>query len=314
MSTPAVTDLQDLIIIGTGPAGHTAAIYAARADLDLLVFEGSQPGGQLTTTTEVENFPGFPQGITGPELMANMKQQSERFGTKYLPTNIVKANLQARPFVLEDQNGAKYAARALIIATGASAKYLGLPEEMSLIGKGVSACATCDGFFYRNQIVHIVGGGDTALEEANFLTKFAKKVYVVHRRDSFRASKPLQQRTFDNPKIEILWNTGVVEIVANAQGVYALKVENLQTKEVYQRETNGLFVAIGHTPNTKFLAGQLALDDQGYIITQGHFPDTSIPGVFACGDVQDHYYRQAISAAGSGCQAALRAERFLATN
>lgn len=300
-----------VVIIGSGPAGYTAALYASRANLNPLVIEGHEPGGQLTTTTDVDNFPGFPEGIMGPELMANMKKQTVRFGTEYLQTHVTAVDLSKRPFKITCENGDEMMAESVIISTGASAKYLGLPNEKELIGKGVSACATCDGFFYRDQIVHIVGGGDTAMEEATFLTKFAKKVYVVHRRDSLRASKPMQERAFNNEKIEFVWNSAVSEIIADDTGVTSIKVTNTETGEVTERPTNGLFMGIGHTPNTGFLNGQIDTDEHGFIITKGEHPDTNIPGVFACGDVQDSYYRQAISAAGSGCQAAIRAERFL---
>jgi thioredoxin reductase (NADPH) len=300
-----------VVIIGSGPAGYTAALYASRADLNPLVILGHEPGGQLTTTTDVENFPGFPDGIMGPELMEKMKQQAARFGTEYLSTMVTKVDLTSRPFAVTTEKGDVIHAETLIISTGASAKYLGLPNEKELIGRGVSACATCDGFFYRNRIVHVVGGGDTAMEEANFLTKFASKVFVIHRRDTLRASKAMQQRAFDNPKIEFLWNTGVEEILHNETGVTGIKIKNFETNEITTRETDGLFMAIGHTPNTSFLAGQIDLDAHGFIRTHAPHPDTNIPGVFACGDVQDSYYRQAISAAGSGCMAAMRAERFL---
>ncbi|MCT4641330.1 MAG: thioredoxin-disulfide reductase [Bacteriovoracaceae bacterium] len=306
-------ELKDVVIIGSGPAGYTAAIYASRADLKPLVIEGHEPGGQLTTTTDVENFPGFSDGIMGPELMTTMKKQAQRFGTEFLSTMVTNVDLQNRPFTIECENGDKFQAKSVIISTGASAKYLGLPNEKELIGKGVSACATCDGFFYRNQIVHVVGGGDTAMEEAMFLSKFATKVYLLHRRDKLRASKPMQQRVFDNPKIEIIWNTQVSEILFNETGVTGLKVKDTVTGEETERETNGLFMGIGHKPNTDFLKGQITLDDHGFIIT-GEHPDTNVPGVFACGDVQDSYYRQAISAAGTGCMAAIRAERFLEEN
>ena len=300
------------VIIGTGPAGLTAAIYASRADLQPLVLEGHQPGGQLTTTTEVDNFPGFAEGVMGPDLMINMKKQAERFGTEFLSTQASKIDLSKQPFKITCENGELIEASTIIISTGASAKYLGLPNEKSLIGKGVSACATCDGFFYRDQIVHLVGGGDTAVEEALFLTKFAKKVYLVHRRDKLRASKPMQAKAFSNDKLEMVWNSSVEEILADdARGVYAIKVKNSKTGEVTERETNGLFMAIGHTPNTSFLDGQIKLDEHGFIVTEGKHPDTSVAGVFACGDVQDPYYRQGISAAGSGCQAAIRTERYL---
>ncbi len=302
-----------LIIIGSGPAGYTAALYASRADLKPLVIEGHEPGGQLTTTTEVDNFPGFPEGIMGPELMANMKKQTVRFGTEYLTSLVTDLDTSKRPFTLKTENGQEFTADTIILATGASAKYLGLANEKSLIGRGVSACATCDGFFYRDRVVHVVGGGDTAMEEANFLTKFASKVYVVHRRDSLRASKPMQQRAFDNPKIDFVWDSEVTEIIANDAGVNSIKVRNLITGEETTRETDGLFMGIGHKPNTDFLKGKIELDDHGFIVTGKH-PDTSVPGIFACGDVQDSYYRQAISAAGSGCMAAIRAEKFLEEN
>ncbi len=305
-------ETKKVIIVGSGPAGYTAALYASRASLEPLVIEGMEPGGQLTTTTDVENFPGFPEGVMGPELMSKMKAQAERFGTQYLSTYVNDVDLSKRPFKVTCDNGNEYLAETLIISTGASAKYLGLPNEMELIGKGVSACATCDGFFYRDKVIHVVGGGDTAMEEATFLTKFASKVYVLHRRDTLRASKAMQERAFKNEKIEFLWNTEVEEILFDDTGVTGLRVKNNQTGEVSERATDGFFLAIGHKPNTDFLKGQIKVDDSGYIIpTNPPHPDTNIPGVFACGDVQDHYYRQAISAAGSGCMAAIRAERFL---
>lgn len=305
-------ETKKVIIVGSGPAGYTAALYAARASLNPLVIEGAQPGGQLTTTTDVENFPGFPEGVMGPDLMNNMKKQTERFGTEYLSTFVKDVDLSKRPFKVTCENGKEFLAETLIISTGASAKYLGLPNEMELIGKGVSACATCDGFFYRNKVIHVVGGGDTAMEEATFLTKFASKVYVIHRRDSLRASKAMVDRAMKNEKIEFLWNTEVEEILFDDSGVTGLRVKNNQTNEVTNRDTDGFFLAIGHQPNTGFLKGQIKTDEQGYIVpTNAPHPDTNVPGVFACGDVQDHYYRQAISAAGSGCMAAIRAERFL---
>ncbi len=304
---------RELIIIGSGPAGYTAAVYASRANLSPLLIEGSEPGGQLTTTTDVENFPGFPDGIMGPDLMMGMKKQAERFGTEFLNTMVTSADLSKRPFKITCANGDSFETETVIISTGASAKYLGLPNEKELIGRGVSACATCDGFFYKNQIVYVVGGGDTAMEEAMFLSKFASEVTIVHRRDSFRASKPMQERVFNNPKIKVLWDHEVVEIIADNAGVNSIKVKNTKDGEETIKETNGLFMGIGHTPNTKFLGDQVTLDKAGFIVT-GEHPDTNIPGVFACGDVQDSYYRQAISAAGSGCMAAMRAERFLEDN
>lgn len=303
-----------VIIIGSGPAGYTAALYASRADLSPLVIQGQEPGGQLTTTTDVENFPGFPQGVMGPELMEMMKKQAERFGTTFKTSYVQNVDLQARPFKVECADGETLFAKTLIISTGASAKYLGLPDEKELIGKGVSACATCDGFFFRDKIIHVVGGGDTAMEEATFLTKFAQKVFVVHRRDELRASKAMQQRAFDNPKIEFIWDSEVQKIHSDQQGVNAIDVKNLKTGEVEKRQTDGLFLAIGHTPNTSFLKGQIETDDHGFIITKGKHPDTNVEGVFACGDVQDSFYRQAITAAGSGCMAAMKAEKFLEEN
>jgi thioredoxin reductase (NADPH) len=303
-----------VIIVGSGPAGHTAAIYASRANLSPLVIEGHEPGGQLTTTTEVENFPGFIDGIQGPELMESMKKQAQRFGTEYINDFVSKVDLSNRPFKLSTESGKEFSTDTLILATGASAKYLGLPNEKELIGRGVSACATCDGFFYKEKIVHIVGGGDTAMEEATFLTKFASKVYVLVRRDVLRASKAMIDRANANKKIEFIWNTSVDEILFDASGVTGLKVKNSQSGETIERKTDGFFLAIGHTPNTSFLDGQIDCDDHGFINTEGVHPDTNIPGVFACGDVQDSYYRQAISAAGSGCMAAMRSEKFIEEN
>jgi thioredoxin reductase (NADPH) len=303
-------DRRKVIIIGTGPAGLTAAIYAGRADLKPLVLEGHEPGGQLTLTTEVENFPGFENGVMGPELMSTMKKQAARFGAEFKALMCTNVDLQKRPFTVTASDGETYLADTVIISTGASAKWLGLPNEKELTGRGVSTCATCDGFFYRDKIVHIVGGGDTAMEDATFITKFAKKVYVVHRKDSLRASKPMQDRAMNNPKIEFIWDTVVNEIKSNQSGVSGIVVENLKTGKKEERMTDGLFYAIGHTPNTSFLKGQLELDAHGFIKTKNG-PETNIPGVFACGDVQDSYYRQAITAAGSGCQAAIKAERFL---
>ena len=307
-------DKKDVVIVGTGPAGLTAALYTARACLSPIVIEGHEPGGQLTLTTEVENFPGFPEGVMGPKLMDDMKKQAGRFGAEFLPTMVTEVDLSARPFAVTCQNGAKFYAQTLIISTGASARFLGLDHEKELTGRGVSTCATCDGFFYRDQVVHVVGGGDTAMEEATFLTKFASKVYVVHRRETLRASKPMQQRAQENPKIEFVWNSEVVELHYNDDGLNAISVRNTQSGEVTKRDTDGLFYGIGHTPNTGFLQGKVECDDHGFILTRGGHPDTNMPGVFACGDVQDSYYRQAITAAGSGCQAAMRAERFLEQN
>lgn len=303
-------DCKELIIIGSGPAGLTAAIYASRANLRPLILEGGTPGGQLTTTTEVENFPGFPEGITGPDLMENMKKQAAKFGSKFETTKVTSVDLSASPFKISCENGDEYSAKSIIISTGASAKYLGLPNEKELIGRGVSACATCDGFFYRDKIVHVAGGGDTAMEEAEFLTNFASKVYIVHRRDELRASKPMQQKAFDNPKIEILWDTVIEEILADEGGVIGLKVKNVKSGEITERQTDGLFMGIGHNPNTEFLNGQIELDDHGFIKTN-NATATNVNGVFACGDVQDPVFRQAISAAGTGCMAAMQAEKYL---
>ncbi len=299
----------DMIIIGTGPSGLTAAIYAARADLKLVVLEGHEPGGQLTLTTEVDNFPGFPQGVMGPELIGNMKDQAKRFGAEFIQEVATSVDFSSRPFTIKTDNNT-YTAKTVIISTGASAKFLGLAHEKELTGKGVSTCATCDGFFYRNKIVHVVGGGDTAMEDANFLSKFAEKVYIVHRKETLRASKPMQERSFKNPKIEFIWNTEVKEILFNESGVTGILVENNVTKEITERKTDGLFYGIGHTPNTHFLEGKITTDHEGFIKTINDV-ETNIPGVFACGDVKDSYYRQAITAAGSGCQAAIKAERYL---
>ncbi|MEB3245006.1 MAG: thioredoxin-disulfide reductase [Vampirovibrionales bacterium] len=302
-------------IIGSGPAGYTAAIYAARANLSPVMFQGLQPGGQLTITTDVENFPGFPEGILGPDLMEMMKKQAERFETKVLFETVNEVDLSARPFTLKTDNGA-YTADTVIISTGASAKLLGLEAEKRLMGHGVSACATCDGFFFRGKQVAIVGGGDSAMEEANFLTRFCDKVTVIHRRETLRASKIMQERAMANPKIEFVYNAGVKDILGDKEsGVRALVLETLKdgkpTGETREFETQGLFVAIGHEPNTKLFQGQLDLDPTGYIIVTPGTSLTKIPGVFACGDAQDHRYRQAITAAGSGCMAAMDAEKYL---
>jgi thioredoxin reductase (NADPH) len=303
-------ETRKVIIIGTGPAGLTAAIYAARADLKPLVLEGPEPGGQLTLTTEVENFPGFVDGVMGPELMMNMKKQAQRFNAEFSAVLATDVDFSKRPFKVTTSKNETFFAESVIISTGASAKWLGLANEKELTGRGVSTCATCDGFFYRDKIVHVVGGGDTAMEDATFITKFAKKVYIVHRKDTLRASKPMQERALKNPKIEFIWDTAVSEIHSNEHGVSGITVENLKTGKKENRPTDGLFYAIGHTPNTAFMKGQIHLDDHGFIKTVNG-PETNIPGVFACGDVQDSYYRQAITAAGSGCQAAIKAERFL---
>ncbi|MAA79328.1 MAG: thioredoxin-disulfide reductase [Deltaproteobacteria bacterium] len=302
--------VEDVIICGTGPAGYTAALYTARANLNPLVFDGIQPGGQLTITTDVENYPGFEEGIMGPELMEVMRKQVERFGTRFVMDSIIEAKLDVHPFELKDSFGRSYKTKTLIIATGASARYLGLENETRLQGYGVSACATCDGFFYRGLEVAVVGGGDSACEEANFLTKFATTVHLLVRRDEMRASKIMQDRVINNPKIKIHWNTEVLDVLGEKE-VTGIKIINNKTQESKDLTLQGFFLAIGHTPNSAPFVSWLDHDDNGYLITQPDSTLTNIPGVFACGDVQDHTYRQAVTAAGSGCKAALDAERFL---
>lgn len=304
-----------VVIIGSGAAGLTAAIYAARAELRPLVIEGLQPGGQLTITTDVENFPGFADGILGPELMDQMRRQAERFGTEFQVSYVTRVDLSSRPFrIYTDISPIE--ADALIIASGASAKWLGIPGEapvpMGLGGAGVSACATCDGFFFKGKRVAVIGGGDTAMEEATFLTRFASSVTVIHRRDTLRASKIMQEKAFSNGKIRFIWNTEVTEMLGTREtGVTGVRLRNIITGGESIFNCEGVFVAIGHQPNTELFRGQLALDGLGYIITNGRTMETSVPGVFACGDVQDPSYRQAITAAGTGCVAAIDAERFL---
>ncbi|MCA9515357.1 MAG: thioredoxin-disulfide reductase [Myxococcales bacterium] len=303
-------DTENVIIIGSGPAGLTAAIYTARANLRPLVFEGLQPGGQLTITTEVENFPGFVHGIQGPELMDVMRQQAERFGSRHQYEFVDKVDLSKRPFEVT-VGGTTHKSHALIIATGASARWLGVPGEEQFMGRGLSTCATCDGFFFRDKEIFVVGGGDSAMEEAHFLTRFAKKVTLVHRRDSFRASKIMQDRVFENPKIEILWNKAIAAYLSkDGQTVSGARLVDTVTHEETEVPVDGIFIAVGHTPNTGFLEGQVALDDHGYVLLNGP-TKTNVDGVFACGDVADTRYRQAITAAGNGCQAAMDVEKWL---
>jgi len=300
-----------VIILGSGPAGLTAAIYTARASLSPLIIHGPLAGGQLTTTTDVENFPGFPEGIMGPDLMQIMEQQATRFGTTVAVDTIVKANLSQRPFTLTGQSGT-YTCDSLIISTGAAPKYIGAKNERELLGYGVSTCATCDGAFFRNKVIAVVGGGDSACEEASFLTRFASKLYLIHRRDSLRASKIMQQRVFNNPKIEVLWNKGVLSVEGSKKdGVTGLTLQDTITKEESLLPADALFVAIGHTPNSSLFQGQLDMDENGYLLHKPDSAETTIPGVFVSGDVQDHVFRQAITAAGSGCMAAIGAERWL---
>ncbi|WP_114378318.1 thioredoxin-disulfide reductase [Paenibacillus prosopidis] len=299
------------IIIGTGPAGLTSAIYLARANMEPLVIEGWQPGGQLTTTTEVENFPGFPEGILGSELMSNMRKQAQRFGATFKTGSVKSVDFSKRPYTLNVEGIGEMQAESIIISTGASAKYLGIPGEQENIGRGVSTCATCDGFFFRGKKIIVVGGGDSAMEEAVFLTRFASEVRLVHRREDLRASKIMQDRARANDKIVWSLNRTPLEVTASGMGLKGLKVRNNETGEEELLEADGVFVTIGHTPNTGFLGGQIDTDEQGYIIVKPGTSETNIPGVYACGDVQDRTYRQAITAAGSGCMAALDCERFL---
>jgi thioredoxin reductase (NADPH) len=314
--------IENVVILGTGPAGLTAAIYAARANLQPLCVEGTQPGGQLTITTEVENYPGFPNGIQGPELMENFRKQAERFGTRFKQGDVQAVDLSGKAthsthtpghkplYSLTLANGEVIHTKTLIISTGASAKLLGLANEKRLMGRGVSACATCDGFFFKNQDIAVVGGGDTALEEATYLTRFAKSVTLLHRREAFRASKIMQDKALSNPKIKVIWNTAVEDVIG-ADEVVGLKLKDTKTGTDSELKVSGFFVAIGHQPNTNLFKGALDMNDAGYLVIQPGSTKTKLPGVFAAGDVADHVYRQAVSAAGTGCMAAIDAERYL---
>jgi thioredoxin reductase (NADPH) len=307
-----MTDTRKTLILGSGPAGYTAAIYAARANLEPILLAGNQPGGQLTITNDVENYPGYPNGIMGPEMMQHFRDQAARFGTVIKDVMATKVDMSARPFTVEDQNGEVYTSETLIISTGASALYLGLENETKLQGRGVSACATCDGFFFKNKHVYVVGGGDTACEEATFLTKYASKVSMVVRRDQMRASKIMQQRALNHDKIEVLWDTQVTDVLDVEQGrVTGLELTSSKTGDKRQVDADGLFLAIGHKPNTELFEGVLDMDDVGYLKTQPGKTAMNVPGVFASGDCQDSYYRQAVTAAGTGCMAAIEAERWL---
>ncbi len=305
-----------VVIVGSGPAGYTAAVYAARAMLEPILIQGLQPGGQLTITTEVENYPGFAEAIQGPWLMEQMQRQAEHVGAKIVTDIVTKAELGGRPFRLTCDSGDVYLADSLIIATGAQARWLDLPTEQKFKGYGVSACATCDGFFYRNKEVVVVGGGNTAVEEALFLTNFASKVTVVHRRDGFRAEKILQDRLFKNPKIEVVWDTVIEDVTGGDDPlkVHGVRLKNVKTGAITERAVDGVFIAIGHQPASELFVGQVEMKPSGYIVTAGHSTATSVPGVFAAGDVTDDIYRQAVTAAGQGCMAALEAEKFLAAH
>lgn len=303
-------NIENVIIIGSGPAGLTAAVYTGRANLRPLMIEGEEAGGQLMITTEVENYPGFEHGITGPDLISVMRKQAERFGTRFITRNVTKVDFSSRPYKVFIGDKV-HLSHAIIISTGASAKYLGLPSEKQYMSRGVSACATCDGAFFRDVEVAVVGGGDTAMEEASFLTKFAKKVYVIHRSEHFRASKIMVERAQKNPKIEFIYNAAVEEVVGDGKSMTALKIKSTKTGEVIEKPMQGLFIAIGHQPNTKLFQGVLDMNEVGYLVTKPGSTYTNVPGVFASGDVQDPIYRQAITAAGTGCMAAIDCERWL---
>ena len=304
------TEVRDVIVVGSGPAGYTAALYTARAQLRPLVFEGSQYGGALMTTTEVENYPGFPDGVVGPELMDQIRTQAEKFGAELVTDDVVSVDLTGETKYVRTHDG-EFAARSVIIATGSAYKKLGVPGEERLSGHGVSWCATCDGFFFRNQDIVVIGGGDTAMEEATFLTRFARSVTIVHRRDSFRASRIMAERALTNDKISVVWDSEVVEVLGE-QSVTGVRVRNVHSGEEQTLDATGFFVAIGHDPRSDLIRGQVRLDEEGYVLVDAPSTHTSVPGVFAAGDVVDHHYRQAITAAGTGCAAALDAERFLA--
>jgi len=305
------TEVRDIVIVGSGPAGYTAAIYAARAQLNPVIYEGSvTAGGALMNTTEVENFPGFIDGIMGPDLMDNMRKQAKRFGAELITDDVVEMDLEGEIKTIKDGSGNIVKAKAVILAMGSAYREIGLENEKRLSGRGVSWCATCDGFFFRDQVIAVVGGGDSAVEEATFLTKFASKVVLIHRRDSLRASKIMQDRAFNNPKLEIMWDTEVIDVLG-AEKVEGLQLRNTKTGEESTEAFTGLFVAIGHIPRSELVTSQIALDDEGYVKVEGRSTRTNLTGVFACGDLVDHTYRQAITAAGSGCQAALDAEKFL---
>jgi thioredoxin reductase (NADPH) len=303
--------MRNVVIIGSGPAGLTAAIYAARANLSPLMIEGKEPGGQLTLTTLVENFPGFPEGVLGPDLIDNMRKQAQHFGTEVVNSYVHKVDFTRSPFKIW-YGDTEVETKTVIISTGSSAKLIGLESELKMMGHGVSTCATCDGFFFRGKKIAMVGGGDSAMEESTFLTKFATEVNLIHRRDTLRASKIMQDRAMANPKIKFIWNTAVEDVLGTPEsGVTGLKLLNLQTKQQSELAVDGLFIAIGHNPNTEIFKGIIDLNEQGYIKTQPSSTRTNIPGVFACGDVQDPIFRQAITAAGTGCMAAIEAERWL---